>query len=298
MTRLRCLVLFLVQVWVLALLGSCVTTPPGDARLRSVVKFVQGADPQWQLAGNALGVSVRRAGVDTRAQLGMLLEPGDELRTSAGVAAVLQLGGVGEAVLDEQTSVRLGSLEVLFGRIFARLRGVFTVRSETVEAVNDGTRYVFEVSGNRSTRVVVVEGVVTCRSRNGSWSPVRVGPQQALQLDYGGNSAPRLMPADTRDTRDTVSRLETIRNAQPAPVPGFCCQAGQVTPSLSNQCIGSFSISRSGAENDCRPVPPPPPARVWCCVSPNVVRQVAPTACPQGQSYPNQAAASRVCIIK
>src|SRR5664279_2634600 len=200
MTRLRWLALVVLQVGVLALLDSCVTTPPGEARLHVVVHYVQGADPQWQRADSARGVSVRRAGVDTRAQLGMLLLPGDEISTSADVAAVLQLGGVGEAVLDEQTSVRLGSLEVIFGKVFADLRGLFTVRSDTVEAVNDGTRYLFEVSRGHSTRIVVADGAVTCRPRTGSWAAVRVGQQSALQVDYPGRSTPRLAPADTRDT--------------------------------------------------------------------------------------------------
>jgi len=287
----------MVVLWLglLVLLGSCATPlPPGDARLRSVVRYVGGADPPWQRTDNALGVNVRRGGVEITPRIGMLLEPGDDIRTGADVAVVLQLGAVGEAVVDEQSSVRLGSLEVFFGRVFANLRGLFTVRSETLEAVNDGTRYLFEVSGNRVTRLTVVDGAVTCRPRTGAWGAVRVGPQRALEIDFPGKAAPRVMPADTRGV---LARFESIRTAQPAPVRGFCCDAGKVTSSMSNKCGGTFSTLQSVAEYACRP-PPPLPNSVWCCVSTNVVREVGAERCPRERSYRSEAEAKNACIIK
>lgn len=256
MTKLRWLALLVLQVGALVLLGSCVTTPPGAARLTSIVHAMPGADPPWQLADNARGVTVRRAGADVRVHTGMLLEPGDEITTGGGVAAVLQLGGVGEAVVDERTSVRLGSLEVIFGKVFANLRGIFTVRSETVEAVNDGTRYLFEVAPSRATRVVVVDGAVTCRPRRGSWSAVRVSAQRALIVDYPGTSTPRITAVDPRDI---ASRYQSIRGALPAPTSGYCCRSGQVTQTMSNQCGGTFWPLLALAERDCRPPPRPPP---------------------------------------
>jgi hypothetical protein len=251
---------------------------------------VEGADPPWQRTDNAVGVNVHRGGVDVAPRPGLLLMPGDDIRTGAGVAVVLQVEA-GELVVDEQSSVRLGSLEVFFGRVFASLRGLFIVRSETLEAANDGTRYVFEVSGARATRLTVVDGAVNCRSRTGSWGAVRVDPRQALEVDYLGK-APRVMPADPSAA---VTRFESIRSAQPAPVAGFCCANGTVTPSMSNQCGGTFEILKSVAEYACRPKPPP---TVWCCVSTNVVREVGAPQCPRERTFPSEAEARRSCIIK
>jgi hypothetical protein len=258
MTQLQRFVRVVLLAGMLLLVGSCVTTtPPGSAQLRSIVHAMPGSDPPWQLADTARGVTVRRGGANVPVHVRMLLEPGDEITTDGGVAAVLRLGGdVGEAILDERTSVRLGSLEVFFGKVFANLRGVFTVRSETVEAVNDGTRYLFEVAPSRATRVTVVDGTITCQPRRGSWGAVRVGAQRALVVDYPGTSTPRFTPANPLEI---ASRYESIRGAQPAPTQGYCCRSGQVTQTMSNQCDGTFWPSRAGADQECRPAPPPPP---------------------------------------
>jgi hypothetical protein len=271
---------------------SCTTVPEGTAQLHEVVRVVPGGDPPWQRVNDASGVRLRRGGVEQPARLGMVLEPGDVLSTGPGVAVVLRLARRGEAALDENSAVRIGSLEVLFGRLFAELRGLFAVRSETVEAVNDGTRFLFEVGPDRNVRVVVADGALTCRSRTGAWPAVRLTTARAL-LVYPGNQPPRVLPADPREVDGPLRAIAS------APRAGWCCRVvgGPVSPGWEQRCPGPWSTSRESAEAQCRPEPPPPPTG-WCCnVSAGEVMKRTRDRCiaEKGAFYMNEAQARKVC---
>jgi len=273
---------------------SCTTVPEGTPRLQEVARVVPGGDPPWQRVDDPSGVRLRRGGAEQPVRLGMALEPGDVLSTGPGVAAVLRLAGRGEAALDENSSVRIGSLEVLFGRLFADLRGLFVVRSETVEAVNEGTRFLFEVERDRNVRVVVADGALTCRSRTGAWSPVRLTPARAL-LVYPGAEPPRVFPADPREV-DTPLRAITA-----APRTGWCCSGdgGQVSPGWEARCPGRWSVSRESAEAQCRPKLPPE-STGWCCSmrAGGLVRLPRDRCTAEkGDFYTSEAVAKQRCVI-
>lgn len=279
---------------------SCTTLPEGTARLQEVVRVVPGGDPPWQRVDDTSGVRLRRGGgAEQPARIGMVLEPGDVLSTGPGVAVVLRLAGRGEAALDENSAVRIGSIEVLFGRLFANLRGLFVVRSETVEAVNDGTRFLFEVGRDRHTRIVVAEGALNCRPRNAAWPVVRLTTARAL-LVVPGNAPPRLLPADPREVDGP------LRAITQAPRAGWCCSGpgGQVSAGWADRCPGRWSASRAAAEERCQPAPPPPPPPVtgWCC-SPLAGRFVERTQercrAEKGMFYASDAAAKQKgCVIE
>jgi hypothetical protein len=271
---------------------SCIPVHDDAIRLQQVVRAVPGGSPPWQRLDVASGVRVRRGDAERTVWVGMVLDPGDVLVTGSGFAAVLRLGGQGEAAVDENTAVRIGSLEVLFGRLFANLRGLFVVRGETVEAVNDGTRFLFEVRRDRSVRAVVAEGAVTVHSRTGGWTPLRLTSGRGLVVHPGGQ-APQLMPADPFEV-DVPLRAITS-----APRAGWCCSGvgGQVSPALEDRCSGRWSSSRESAETQCRPPPPPAPLG-WCCSGPGgSVGRTTEDRCP-GRWSASRESAEAQCAPK
>lgn len=296
--RRRSWLLMLLALVLPLLLGSCATSSDGAVRLAEIVRAVPGGDPPWLRDDNARGVRVRRAGgAEVPARTGMRLEAGDVVVTAPGVAAVLRIRGHGEVALDEDTAVRIGSLEVLFGRLFADLRGLFTVRSETLEAVNEGTRYLFEVGRGGQVRVVVADGALTCRSMLGAWPDLRLAAGQALL--YPGRDRPRIQRGDV-DEVDGPLRAITR-----APREGWCCQAPGRPPvrSLEPRCRGAFSTSYDAAEARCRPPPPPPPPPPpsgWCCIGKQRPIEATRERCEAikgGSFYTSESAARQRCLL-
>ena len=131
------------------------------------------------------------------------------LRSASNGAAVIYFANQGEVVAAGATRVRIGSLEVLFGRVFAKVRGLFTISSENVVAGVEGTSFLFQLEPGPSVRVAVADGTVICRPRVGtSWAPLRLSPGQEL--------AARFPPADrwqlSRHPRPCSRRLAAGRS--------------------------------------------------------------------------------------
>jgi hypothetical protein len=274
-------------------LSGCPPVDPGSGiRLNQVVQERPGQDPRWvQSEPRAAGVRVFRGGAEINASLHMQLQPGDEVQTGPLAGAVLAFRDRGEIVLDENTRVRVGSLEVFFGRVFASLRGLFETTSEEVAATNEGTRYVFEVARDGSTKVAVLDGVVNCRSRQGSWAPARLRAQETLTTVPGRRAPPRLGLAAPHELRDAD---EWARRVSAAPHEGWCCAQGQVDRTWSNRCVGRFSSLRSQAEAWCKPAAPPPDPDGWCCVRSQTV-PARRSQCAAGSWHDSQAEAARAC---
>jgi hypothetical protein len=201
-------------------------------------------------AGNI--VSVRRGGQPLDLRLPLLLQPGDVIETGQG-GAVLRLPN-GEAVMGPRTRVRVGSLEVVFGRLFASVRGLFRAEDENVAADVEGTEFLFEHVPGKGTQVVVLDGTVRCSSKRGQWAPLRVTAGRRMSLDYRTGSPPRLEPAGDADLARIRAWADTIRAA---PQAGYCCAGGQVYPALSTGCRGHFSSSEREARWQC--------SQGWCC---------------------------------
>ncbi|MEO7850816.1 MAG: hypothetical protein ABIR94_01005, partial [Rubrivivax sp.] len=190
----------------LAVLAGCAGVPNAPTiRLQSIVRDAAPATPRWQSAdAEAVGLRVWRNFVTLRPTAGMLLEPGDVVQTGPGSAASIVFDGSsggGTVTIDESSRVRVGSLEVFFGRIFANVRGLFETTSENVVAGVEGTAYLFEVARDRSVHVAVAEGVVACSTKDGSWAAIRLPAGQSLRSAYPNRAVPRVGPADARELR-------------------------------------------------------------------------------------------------
>jgi hypothetical protein len=276
----------------LAALAGCAQTPSApDVRLAQVAREVPGSDARWQqMAPAEAGVRVWRAGRMLQASRGMALEPGDEVETGPMAAAVLHFRGTGDTLLGESTRVRIGSLEVLFGRIFARVRSAFEASSETVVAGVEGTRFLFEVRRDRSVRVAVAEGRVTCRSPKGDWAPFRLRTHEAVLASYPGRGTPRVVPADTRELQ---ALDDWFRHVAAAPARGWCCADGEPVPAWSNRCAsGAFSTSHADAQAMCR-APGTAGAAGWCCQN-GAVRPARRSQCT-GRFFDDERTAAQAC---
>lgn len=263
------------------LLGGCGT------QLSKVVRVDRSAPAGYVEVNdrNAGIVRVIRSGRRLDPRTPMALQPGDEIGTGPDAGAVIRLEN-GVAVLAPNTHVRLGSLEVLFGKVLADIRGLFEIENDTVVAAVEGTRFMFEAEPKRRVRVAVLEGRVRCISKRGAWSPVRVNAGEAMHLRYRGD---RSQPRVDRLSREEIARIEDwsggIRGAARE---GFCCSRGRVTQTLSNQCPGRFEESERQARYHCQ--------SGWCC-SGGQVRQTTRSEC-RGQFSTSQVEARRACESK
>jgi len=199
-------------------LSGCVT------QLKGVVRANAGAEHGYQkLDGSTATDAVRitRDGTRLADPLNAHLQKGDIIQTGADVSALLRFADGNKAILAPNTQVRLGSLEVIFGRIFASVRGQFVTRSDTVSAEVEGTEYLFERQPGGGVRVLVLEGVVRCRSLQSRWADARVNAGRLFEVGDTGLNTPRVTdaPADlllgTRRWVDAVLSTATPRFSLP-----------------------------------------------------------------------------------
>ena len=261
-------------------LGGCA---PSD-RLSKVVR----ADPSAPLGYVEVSdrdsgiVSVFRAGQRLDSRTPLTLQKGDEVRTGPASGAVLRFANGGEAVLAPNTHVRLGSLEVFFGKVLADLRGLFAIEDDNLVAAVEGTRFLFEAERGRQTRVAVLEGRVRCIPKRANWAPIPLSAGQQLHARHGSNRVPRVERLSRAETEEIERWSNGIRAAARA---GFCCARGKVYESLSNQCRGHFEESRRKAQFKCQ--------SGWCCRNGQVTRTIRADC--RGKFYTRQSDAEKAC---
>jgi len=238
---------------VIALAATACATGPVEPtlRLEKVAQPTAGGARWQQVEPVAAGLRVWRDDRPLRPATGMRLEKGDVIETAPGTAALIRFGSSGSTVLDGRTRVRLGSLEVFFGRVFADVRGFFQTASETVVAGVSGTRFLFQVRPDRSTRIAVAQGEVTCTPRRGAWSPIRLRPGEALVVEDDERAEPRSAAADPAELREAAALADRVAGAA---AQGWCCFGGRVQPAWSDACPGGrFSTILGEAESFCEP---------------------------------------------
>ncbi|WP_227816155.1 FecR family protein [Nitrogeniibacter aestuarii] len=237
----------------LILLALCLTGC--GPSLSKVVREAPGGGFVAVDAGSAPNiVSVTRNGAPLKVGVPLALQKGDIIETGDG-GAVLRLEN-GEVVLAPRTRVRLGSIEVFFGKVFASVRGVFRAEDDTVAADVEGTQFMFESTPGRGMRVVVLEGVVRCSSKSAQWNPLRVVAGREMTLSRSDATHPHVNPASEADMAEIHRWVDRIRSA---PRAGYCCAGGRISESLSNACRGHFYDSMSTAQRQCTPG--------WCCTN-------------------------------
>ncbi|ATE58787.1 FecR domain-containing protein [Thauera sinica] len=244
-------------------------------------------------------VQVSRGGRPLAARLPAALQPGDVVQTGADAFAVIRYPDGGEIMLDRNTRVRTGSLFVEFGRILARVRGLFEVETENVVTGVEGTEYVLQVARGGALKIVVLDGVVVCRSRTGRWSPVRLQRGEMLVSDYPDRTAPRVQRAPLKDWEEASRWSSGLGVRQPEPVrTGYCCESGRLRRGRQEDCRGFFSTSEREAAARCERARPDEAQTGYCC-SGGRVDTTTRARCEAGKGsfHADAAEARRACRV-
>lgn len=270
------------MILVLVLIAAC--SGCTSIRLNQIVSVTDSGGSGYITRTTGEGyLQIYRGGKSLEARRGMALNPGDEIETTANGSVVIRFAEHGSVTVFPNTRVRIGSLEVFFGKIFADVRGLFTTSGGGVIAGVAGTQYLFEVD-KRNVRTIVVEGTVICNSSSGSWAPIRLASGYKLRASAydQAEAEPRVDRADPGEIRDVLQSVEQIKRA---PEDGFCCLKGQVTRALSNNCQGRFYKDRNQAIRGCRPG--------WCCNKEKVYSTLSYEC--TGKFYSDKSSAEKAC---
>ena len=234
-------------------------------------------------------LSIIRNGRTLDANLPAMLQPGDVLQTGPDAAAVIRYPNGTEVILDTNTRVRFGSLFVEFGRILARVRGLFEVDTENVVTGVEGTEYVLQVARDGSVKVVVFDGAVVCRSKTARWNPVRLRRGETFLYDFPNHAAPLTRPATRNELEDARSWIYGGSGGSREPVPsGYCCEDAGVRRSTPDQCRGVFSLSEKEAVVRCEQ------AQEGYCCSDGTVSRATRSRCA-GRFFLDRNAAYEEC---
>jgi FecR protein len=288
--------------------GQPVPTPFVGERLPSLVMVMRAdpADPARYIGvfGRDLSdaVAIYREGRGLVADVPQFLQRGDEIETSVDVVAVIRYPA-GNVYIAAATRARIGSLDVLFGKVFARVRGLFSVESQNVVAGVEGTEFAFEVAGDGTVHVTVLDGAVRCSSRTLNWNAVHLARDQAFAATDSTRD-PRVAQADPVELAQLRSWVRRVDDAialptppspspqpptpSPPPTPppppiisvpplppappaqfGYCCEAGRVFATTLGGCRGNLYDTQAEAYRQCRPV-----TRGYCCANGQVFPSV------------------------
>jgi len=252
-------------------------------------------------------VAIYQDGRRVRTTVPHVLQRGDEIETDANVIAVIRYPA-GDVYMGAATRARIGSLDVLFGKVFARVRGLFSVENQNVVAGVEGTEFAFEAADDGTVNVTVLDGTVRCSSKTLTWNPVRLGRGQSLVAN-GSNREPRVGPANPAELAQLRSWIRRVDNAvappttpqpvePPQPIPvqpsppsaqwGYCCEQGNVFRTVLEGCRGGFYSTQAEAYQRCRSV-----TTGFCCENGRVFPS-APQECPGIFSF-DQAGARASC---
>jgi hypothetical protein len=209
------------------LLAACAPVPssqgsrhsPGSAR--GVARLT---------ADNRASVSRRRAPVGYAP--GMAIELGDDIETDASNHALIEFDNGDAVYMSPATRVRIGSIFVYFGEIFAKIvsgQGTFRADSDVVSAGVERTEFLMRVDRQtRQTTVTVRSGVVRCSPatralppRGGDpiktdkpqrWTPQRVDADQQITVAPGVSTQPKPV---VLQRAQVVSATQWVERAAP-----------------------------------------------------------------------------------
>jgi hypothetical protein len=190
-------------------LPGCVTQPISVITLSGVVRngtVYAGAVP-------VDAVQLTRGEHTYAAVTEMELLIGDMLRTGHDTGAVVSYPGGARAYIYPNTQVRIGSIIDDIGKVFVRVQGYFTVRTDFVTAGSEGTEYWVNVSSREDVKVVVVKDTVRLESSAGAWPATRLLAGQQAQCR--GNAPAVLSTADPADIRRETDWVEMMDKQVP-----------------------------------------------------------------------------------
>ncbi len=211
----------------LSLLGGCaapgalVLHNVGSADPARVGSFVNATPAQA-----SQGLRISRNGQGLAVDIGMPLMRGDVVESLDNTIAVIHFPDGHRATLLPGTRVRLGSITVLFGKLWVQaveavdaikaMQDRFKVKTEYVTAGVEGTTFWVQADRADNVRFGVVDGRISLSSAAGLWPAVPVLPNEeaSVQRDH-----PPVKVQRKGDEVDAIVRLmgSGIRLAPRAP---------------------------------------------------------------------------------
>jgi len=153
-------------------------------------------------------VSVLRVGKPLRPRPELRLQPGDEVATDVNGYAVIRYASGASVYLKPDTRVRVGSIFVVFGEVFARAKELFRVDTDFVTAGVEGTEFSLQANRMGLITVTVREGIVVCSSMRGRWAPVRM--QNGERLVAVQEQTPEVTKVPGKELRSETGWVDDI----------------------------------------------------------------------------------------
>lgn len=191
------------------LLAGCAGTPQPPQAITLAGIVVDGE--RMAASGESGLVGIERNGLVLEGRAGTVLQTGDQVATAANAYALIRYPSGTEVFLRNNTRGRVGSFTAMVGEVFAKIRGLFAIQTDFVEAGAEGTAYSVRADASGEYAVVVLEGTVRLSSLAQAWPAVRLGP--AMAAAGRPRVPPRPMaatPEELQRSRAWVQRMEQL----------------------------------------------------------------------------------------
>jgi filamentous hemagglutinin family protein len=147
--------------------------------LPSAAEFIEEPEP--------LQLLVIREGKYVKAQRNMVLKRGDEIKTPRGMTAFIHFEDGSEIIIMSETDIVIENPTIFtrFGKIIARVRKKFKVRTKYVTAGVKGTLFTVDVSKDEVTVIKMIERNIVLNPNDPNenlWSSVSLGPGKQVRI--------------------------------------------------------------------------------------------------------------------
>ncbi|NIP53377.1 MAG: PASTA domain-containing protein [Phycisphaerae bacterium] len=122
--------------------------------------------------GESLEIEVTREGELITPELGMALQKGDDIKTPAGVTALIKFSDGSEIIMMPETHITIESIRLWFGKIIASVKGRFKAKTEYVTAGVRSTLFLMSVDKNIQSTLTMIEGSVVLTSNENRWHSI------------------------------------------------------------------------------------------------------------------------------
>jgi hypothetical protein len=139
---------------------------------------------------------------------------GERISTDAGAIAVIRYSNGSVVFVTPGSVVRVGSVFVEVGEVFAKVKGLFQVETQFVIAGAEGTEYAVRVNRRDDVTVAVMEGSVRCRSRKFRWPEFFLRPGERAYFEAQDfPAADRASDAEFNSLKRRLAELERIASS-------------------------------------------------------------------------------------
>jgi hypothetical protein len=149
--------------------------------LPTAAEFIEEPEP--------LQLLVIRDGKYVKAQRNMVLKRGDEIKTPRDMTAFIHFEDGSEIIMMPETDIVVENPTIFtkIGKVFARVRAKFKVRTKYVTAGVKGTLFVVDVDEDGITTIKVIEGNIALDPdpnvpSESRWPSVLLGPSQQVRI--------------------------------------------------------------------------------------------------------------------